>query len=34
MSNFSGTEKTAFKNRNIAILGIIKNFRNTMEGSK
>lgn len=34
MSNLSGTGKTAFKNRNIAVLEIIKNFRNTKEVNK
>ena len=34
MSNFSGTIKAVFKNKNIAILGFIKNFRNIKEVSK
>lgn len=34
MSNFSGTGKTAFKEKNIPILGVIKNFRNVKEASK
>ena len=28
MSNFNGTIKAVFKNKNIAILDVIKNFRN------
>ena len=34
MSNFSGTGKTIFKNKNIPILGVSENFRNMKEVSK
>ena len=34
MSNFNGTGKTAFKNRNIPIFGCIKNFGNVKEVNK
>jgi len=34
MSNLSGTGKTAFENKNIPILGSIKNFRKFKEVSK
>jgi len=34
MSNFSGTGKTAFKEKDIPILGVSENFKNMKEVSK
>jgi len=34
MSNFSGTGKITFKNKNIPILGVSENFKNMKEVSK